>query len=476
MTGIERLRQFAKGCRIAGQNAYSNDITAIADQIEREQGGRVSRMRVLAVVTEMERHVLGHEGMEDSPVALWARELREALGGDGRDPAADVSMSAYELLPQEDREAIAWVRERGGLERVKAQRREFMPRAAYERKKAGFLDHIAECERALGRRRDAIARLANENDALRLERAQMRPRLMPEGMEWPRYDDGEPVPIGGEFMGKDGKTYTAKQIQFIGKCFSLYDFCGMKPQFSGFYGERVKRPAVLAADGEPMEVGQTVYATHYGYVKCTVLAIEWDVDGYLVEVENEGGHKFRQTPDEFTHQRPVLDADGVEIREDDRVWSTHLDEPHEWIVIDPHEDRDDSQTVLVSIGDRTGHARPSDLTHRAPVLAADGKPLREGEHVYHVETGAELVVKELPKPGEYQAVVVFAPPASHLTSFDPDQLTHERPDSWERLEEDARNIRTALLDSDKLPFEVVDERALDLVRRAKALAERERGE
>ena len=64
------------------------------------------------------------------------------------------------------------------------------------------------------------------------------------------------------------------------------------------------------------------------------------------------------------------------------------------------------------------------------VPAADGRPLREGEHVWHVETGAELVVKGLPKPGEYQAVVVFAlptSPASHLTSFDPDQLTHQRP-------------------------------------------------
>lgn len=64
------------------------------------------------------------------------------------------------------------------------------------------------------------------------------------------------------------------------------------------------RAPVLAADGMPLEVGQTVYAKNYGYVKCTVLAIEWVVDGYLVEVENEGGHKFRQTPDEFTHQRP----------------------------------------------------------------------------------------------------------------------------------------------------------------------------
>lgn len=72
---------------------------------------------------------------------------------------------------------------------------------------------------------------------------EMRRRLMPDGCEWPRYEDGEPVPIGGEFMGKDGKTYTAKQIQFIGKCFSLFDFCDRKPQFSGFYGERVKDDA-----------------------------------------------------------------------------------------------------------------------------------------------------------------------------------------------------------------------------------------
>lgn len=92
------------------------------------------------------------------------------------------------------------------------------------------------------------------------------------------------------------------------------------------------------------------------------------------------------------------------------------------------------------------------------VIAADGLPLREGEHVYHVETGAELVVKELPKPGAYQAVVVFAPPASHLMMyFDPDRLTHERPDSWERLEEEARSCTCVM-------------EAIDLVRRARALA------
>ena len=115
MTGIERLRGVAGFWR-------ENRLEEIVEQIEREQGGHVSRMRVLAVITEMERHVSGVEGMEDSPVARWARELREALDGEERGPAEDVSMSAYDLLPEEDRDAIGWVRARGGLVAVTMER------------------------------------------------------------------------------------------------------------------------------------------------------------------------------------------------------------------------------------------------------------------------------------------------------------------------------------------------------------------
>ena len=47
--------------------------------------------------------------------------------------------------------------------------------------------------------------------------------------------------------------------------------------------------------------------------------------------------------------------------------------------------------------------------------------------------------------------------------WSPSDLTHERPDSWERIEEDARSCTCVM-------------EAIDLVRRARALAERERGE
>ena len=262
MTGIERLREWADGYAELGKDHTTINVVPsgmatlfsdIADQIEREQGRRVSRMRVLSVVTEMGRHVSGVEGMEDSPVARWARELREALGGDGRDPAADVSTSAYDLLPEEDRDAIAWVRKHGGLERVKAQRLESMPRAAYERKKAGFLDHIAECEAALGRRREIISELNHRACDLTRENAELRKRAMPEGCEWPVFEDGEPVRVGDEVdFGGEGGAASSVELQDDGY-FVIHacDGAGDYSHRSFRPGERVKRSAKVAASTSP---------------------------------------------------------------------------------------------------------------------------------------------------------------------------------------------------------------------------------
>ena len=113
------------------------------------------------------------------------------------------------------------------------------------------------------------------------------------------------------------------------------------------------------------------------------------------------------------------------------------------------------------------------LTHRAPVLAADGRPLREGETVWH-KSGFACGVVETIDSGSLMHTTRYRDENGTVYRDAAKDLVHERPDSWERLEEDARNIRTAILDIDKRPFEVIDERALDLVRRAKKLAGVER--
>ena len=218
MTGIERLYDVV---RELGGMTFFYDLYArlhdIADQIEREQacdGDTAENVRLIVggVVDDMERHVLGHEGMEDIPVDRWARELGEALGGHEtditdtaatqspscadtsetasvssdaakvtRDPAEDVSMSAYDLLPQEEREAIAWVREHGGLEIV-GNRDDAL----------GYvLDWL----------RDLCGVKKDETKDLDEMMQTVESRLMPDGMEWlveawPRFEDSYAAVLG----------------------------------------------------------------------------------------------------------------------------------------------------------------------------------------------------------------------------------------------------------------------------------------
>lgn len=381
MTAAEALRALGDVWR---------DIDEIADRLGEELSGIDS---LWSAGSEDDRRDRGGPDVVREP-------LERVEASDAGDAECEHYDDTVHPVDDEDYKAAVWVRDHGGIDAVRerlGERKRLVDRLhAYE----DALDMMAD-SMGVEKSSDKLAQARRMRKAVK----NLECRLMPDGVEWPRYEDGELVQIGGEFMGKDGKTYTAKQIQFIGKCFSLYDFCDRKPQFSGFYGERIKRPAVLAADGEPLEVGQTVYATHYGYVKCTVLAIEWVVDGYLVEVENEGGHKFRQTPDEFAHQRPVLDADGVSIKEGDEVWT--LDGGGPYTVTEP-----DPEHM---------HARVTCNTH-------DGK----------LDWGFE---------------------AAYLTHTKPES------DSWERIEGDVR----AMLDDGLHPN---DEWVLDLLSRAKALAER----
>ena len=336
MTGIERLRELAQKHRIIEHYLTADTIDSIADQIERETQPK-------------------------------------------RDPAADVSMSAYDLLPKEDRDAIAWVREHGGVETIIKQRRDSVPRAAFERKLGKRLRHIAECEEALRRRNATISALEKTADLLRKQIADMRPRVMPEGMEWlveawPRFEDDAPVRFLDDFERYGDENGVSVVTMYSDGSFALNCRAYSK-------GEHVKRP----------------------------------------DFHNSTKVNARLTSHSPAPAPKVLDADGAEIRVGDTVWDVEYGCEH--VVTKVSEG-----TVFVAFEDESADRYdPASLTHRSPVLAADGRPLREGEHVWHVETGTELVVKELPKPGAYQAVVVFAPPASHLTSFDPDQLTHERP-------------------------------------------------
>ena len=363
MTGIERLRALAYKKNFL-EPAEARELDAIADQIEREYDA----------------------GVADSPYD--------------------------DLLPQEDRDAIAWVREHGGLDSVK-RLLDWVVGHCSTRQQLDFDFWLS------GR---VMHELGFEEDMADRDEVERRllARLMPEGYEWPRYESGEPLRYEDRYV-YDGREREVWHVDFdsYGEP-TILNKDGTRSHTDK--GERVKRPApkVLDADGVEIRVGDVLYY----------------VDGREQRVNTVA----RLTDDGYVQFGRINEAGYVTYCE-------------------------------------AACIQPNQLTHRAPVLAADGRPLREGETVWDTN-GDELVIGAIEDGGHTvncrYADVGDAIPVHGMWS--PSDLTHERPDSWERIEEDAGCTATKYNERRGTIFTTKQQVARDLVRRCRALAERERGE
>lgn len=262
-------------------------------------------------------------------------------------------------------------------------------------------------------------------------------RLMPEGMEWlldvwPKWSNGEYCKFGDWWKSDKYGEFEPQQLSNL----SIYT-----PEQLREWGQ---------GDGD-----------HYGY--------QWDF-------VRPNDPTYR--PDKVEPPAPkVLDADGVEIRVGNTVYEAG-GTGHAYKVVSIRVGDGSSLTptcVTCDEGDGTSeHFMPDHLTHRAPVFAADGRPLREGETVWH-EDGAELRVVGFghEEDGETLVEVERVSGPTDWGECRSLSLTHELPDSWERLEDDATKQPYVYcfehgLDDDSLPTN--EKFARDLVRRAKALA------
>lgn len=312
--------------------------------------------------------------------------------------------------------------------------------------------------------------------------------MLPDGIEWPRYEDGEPVRLGGSYEKTSGIPGTAMtmQLRMYGDVPTWIIGKG-KGKVSVKPGERVKRTAtkVLDADGVEILVGDTVYHVEDGS-EMTVYGIEGE--WLVVSVGGRVHH------DIVTHRATVLAADGEPLEVGQTVWD--VESGIEYEVVGIHTDEDTPVRVMRTDGSHLAKAaKPSTLTHQRPVLDADGVLCREGDEVWEVgshrrreivgthyrdyETGEPLILCD----GD-DAIPI---PATCVTHAKP-----EPPDSWERIEDDCAKFCIEYCDEHGLLDhgcnaaegdastrhctdcgDSCEERmARDLVRRARALAER----
>lgn len=196
--------------------------------------------------------------------------------------------------------------------------------------------------------------------------------------------------------------------------------------------------------------------------------------GKLRSLASDGCYWNYKAADPYV-KRPahkVLDADGVETHVGDTVYDTELANGDKFTVenIDKNGDvraRGDKYILTQS---------PVAFTHRAPVLTADGRPLREGETVWDGKGNGPYTIKKIEDDG------IIRIDLNDLDYF-ASEFFSERPDSWERLERDADKGTCGYFDfngkkcigcpafgSGKTCIAAV---CADIVRRAKALAEKE---
>ena len=391
--------------------------------------------------------------------------VRATVRVDGK-PLWRVLLDIAGQIEREQAEAVAWVREHGGLEPIKSS--------------LSALELLAE-----GIEIDTGLAFYDESPKERCValRNEVKSRLMPEGMEWPRTDDGKPVKIGDELID-DEDVHGWRLVDSIiftndgdGYLVVLENVRGATDSYSP--GERVKRPApkVLDADGveirEKCDVWWICEGDERG-VHAERLRVETIGPNGLIECSPyNGGTWVKLEPSELYVNKPVLAADGKPLREGETVYKVGGDGTA--YVFDGMSDNVDGLAMLHHDGEPyigTG-LRVDQLTHRAPVLATDGRPLREGETIYLTDSPTAFVVDDIMTREDGATVVHLEGGAWNLPQF----LTHEQPDSWERLEEDAKKSTCEYFDQSHgcgscghYPSECSTDKDKDLVRRAKKLA------
>lgn len=358
--------------------------------------GLMREMTGLERLRNVANAMRGYAVRDGGPLDLELMGIADLIEREtAHDPSKNASMSAYDLLPECDRKAISLALDCGGVEEIKK-------------------------------------------------------RLMPAGMEWPRFDDWEPVRPGDEFADGLGGTRVCTSVEFLaceeGVRDVLIHWDGDDPDNAMLVcmdsGDRVKRtaPKVLDSEGVECNVGDAVWWVHNKTGDFSIIRI--DKYGKCAIHDDDADEPCGMTvpSTELTHRRPMFDADGAEIRLGDTVYLL----PGEWCGRSPcygfhggdqlevfslHADH-----VEGGIGCRRAQEQglicfpqPSQLTHLAPVLASDGKQILKGDVLYD-RAGNRFEVLKNPENDQH-VIANFTDEDGkvHRTFTKAQEFTHDKP-------------------------------------------------
>lgn len=284
----------------------------------------------------------------------------------------------------EDAEAAAWVRKHGGLDQVKAELGSRVPHDIYERRCRRLLDHIVECETALGRRNVRIEELGHRVGDLTRENAELKKEVF-----------GVCRALGVEL--EEGDT-GSQALERLHRAVAYLLF--VRQSMDNI--EREIKDGVNSI-AECLGIRDEIQSTSIAKVCPRIIE---EIDRRLMPE----GYKW-----------PTVDGRKVDFK---TSYQPNLGVLEAVSIYN---------NGAVEVMGHDGIIKPVSEIHTA-VPAADGEPLEAGQTVWHIDTGDEFYVSSF-----FGGMVNVSDKKGGGLQLLPSQLTHVKPEPPKRLCRDCRH-------------------------------------
>lgn len=143
---------------------------------------------------------------------------------------------------------------------------------------------------------------------------------------------------------------------------------------------------ICDVDGVPINGGDTVWNIENGE-KLEVLSVSNDRLELAFYVDGIGNISTSWiSPDKVTHKEPILDIDGELIKVEDTVYTLTSDIKMKVLSFDVN------SRLEPIVKTDAGSFKPDELTHKEPVLDVNGIPIKNDDTVWHIKKGWKGVV------------------------------------------------------------------------------------
>lgn len=183
----------------------------------------------------------------------------------------------------------------------------------------------------------------------------LKKRLMPEGMEWPHYENGKPVTFDSIMLSDTDRPFKVDSILFDSHRITFLDYSENISRHIGIHPNvGIEEVEIVGNDKEPIRIGQGMYTcvdnADGSCLRIGTFVKVQDIGShcnFVVVTDEDGEYTWYISPQNLVHKQPVLDNRHNIINKGDVFYSYASRIPRKFVVLElPDADECDGGVFL----------------------------------------------------------------------------------------------------------------------------------